>query len=53
MEWVRMILEVIASEIVKLLDRPDSVLTDPEPELESMGTVSVDDVLARYDGLSD
>ena len=53
MEWVRMILEVIASEIVKLLDRPDSVLTDPEPELESVGAVSVDDVLARYDGLSD
>jgi hypothetical protein len=53
MEWVRMILEVIASEIVKLLDRPDTVLTDPEPELESVGTVSVDDVLARYSGLSD
>jgi hypothetical protein len=53
MEWFRILLEVIVNEIVKLLDRPDTVLTDPEPVLSSVGAVSVDDVLARYDGLSD
>jgi hypothetical protein len=53
MKWVRMLLEVIAHELVKLLDRPDSVLADPEPELDSFDAPDLDSVLDRYDGVSD
>jgi hypothetical protein len=48
-----MILEVIANEIVKLLDRPDTVLADPEPELETLDAPDLDSVLDRYDRVLD
>ncbi len=53
MQWVRMILEVITNALVKLLDREDTVLTDPAPVLDSIESPDLDDLLGRYDGLLD
>ena len=53
MQWFRILLEVIAHELVKLFDRQDTVLSDPTPELDTIGDVDVDDVLNRYGGLLD
>jgi hypothetical protein len=48
-----MILEVIVHELAKLLDRSDSVLADPEPELDAFDAPDLDSVLDRYDRVLD
>lgn len=49
----RVFLEVISDVFVRLLSRPDIVVEDPEPLLDTFAPVSDDSLLSRFSGVLD